>query len=510
VAPLDEVLGLGGDLVALAGERADVRVELASSPTREPLELSMRGERAHVEVDGSLSGSPFSWEALLSELDFEASVSGIPAPVLFGAFGLRPEGEEGPRLDWSRSEDPVRIVYEGWRRRAEPLAADPAPPGPPGMIGDGRGRGESGSLSIDVPRLSVLDPDLAEHGLELLLSDVGFSASGDADSLRIDVTADFERGDGRIEEIWTLYGLDGPFGLDGWEDAVLSAMITSAPTALVDAKLGTGGLLADVFGPTLGLEFRGSGLTTTGGRFQLEAAGARGMATLHGFHERGVRVSSADLTLSSELNEASFERLVRPLLPFVESARPEAPGDTFSLRLEDGVLPLDGRAAALAGRGVLDLAPARLALSRDLLAFLVGGSDSWEPVPATDALAFALEGGRVLVDGLELPLDEPDERHGGGLVLPLTGSYGIGGTAIDVQTELPLHAIGPDVSPILVGLRDLLSPNLDVPIVVTGEPGALDLAVRPQWIKTVNDVLAGMVPDVVKENLKRLLAESEE
>ncbi len=495
-ATLDEELDLGGELVAL-GETLDVKALLPSGPERKPVTLSVIAGRTRVELEGSLAGSPFDPEDLLEGLDFEASLERVPAALV---LRFLPGGGDGRgwAFDWSGSSEPLRVGYEGWREReaASTVLASSAPPGPPGAESLRSRPPGGGSASVVIPHLSVTGGGMPE----LTLEDLSFSASGDADSLRVDLTAGFERG-GTLQEIWTLYGLHGPFGIPGYDDAVLRANASDAPTAILDMVLGARGLLVDLFGPTMDLDFEGSGLSSEGGRLRLDAASSRATATVSGFHEGGDRVSSAELSLTCELLPRSFDRLVRPVLPLIAGARPARPKDTFTFRLEDAVLPLDGDPRGIAGTCRVDLGPAELVLLPELIAFLERGGISPGPAPAADELVLRLAEGRVHCSDLALPLGP------GGSVLPLVGSYGFSGIQVDLQTELPLRAVGAEVNPILHGFRDLLQPDMRVPIVVSGDVGELDLAVRPQWLRTVTDVFSGMVPDVLKENLRKLLSE---
>ncbi len=495
---LDRLLGLDGALANDAGPSAELHLELGLEPAR-PLELSLLTERARLDLEGALASSPFVPGALWGALDFEARSHGIPAAI------LAPILPDGVTLDWSGASEPVRITYRGWRARAgDPDPASSAlsvPPNPVDLGGDLRGDlgGElrGGSVEIHASHLALGDRRLTAHGLALELVDVACSARGDDRALEVLLTARFAEGGGSLEAEGTLYGLAGPFGRAGFERAELRAHAGTAPTALLDAKLTAGGVLSTVFGPALELDLGGDRLTQDGGRFHLRASSPRAHGQLGAFHTRGAALSDAKLQLDFELDESTFARVVSPLVPLLASARFEHPGGRIALALDDGVLPIDGDPRRLAGLCRIDFAGAHVALAPEFQSFLVLAADGEVASPLSAPVVLRILGGRASVEELWLALP-------GGQSFAVLGDYELDGSAIDVHTELPLAVLGPNVSPILHGMSGLLRPEMSVPVVVRGRVGELSMSVRPQWIRTVGDVLGELVPDVLKDGLKKL------
>ena len=106
---------------------------------------------------------------------------------------------------------------------------------------------EGGSLTLSIPNLMYRDVDPDSELFALAMSEVAFFARGDAEVLRVDVSANLDGG-GSLSKHWTFYGLSGLFGRDGHQDLRLRANSVGMPTLVLDQRLGTDGLFQDLFG----------------------------------------------------------------------------------------------------------------------------------------------------------------------------------------------------------------------------------------------------------------------
>jgi hypothetical protein len=128
-----------------------------------------------------------------------------------------------------------------------------------------------------------------------------------------------------------------------------------------------------------------------------------------------------------------------------------------------------------------------------------------DPTPVASDLAplvVMLSRGRVEYTDVTLPVHGHATR--------VVGDHGLGGTDLDLQVELPIEIVGENVNLLLHNVRDRFQPDFGVPIVISGATMEdLDLSVRPQWIRTVNDVLGQLIPDTLKDTVREILTEDE-
>ena len=92
------------------------------------------------------------------------------------------------------------------------------------------------------------------------------------------------------------------------------------------------------------------------------------------------------------------------------------------------------------------------------------------------------------------------------------GQFGLGGTDLKLQVEFPLVVVGEKANVLVHSMRDSFQPDLKVPIEISGATiDELDMSVRPQWVRTVNDILGQFViPSGFTDTVRGLLGEEAE
>lgn len=418
-------------------------LELVDGEPR-PFSLTLLAPPAELVVAGTVAGPAAPLPELLRRAAFELDTRGWSS-------GARAAGLSAERPD----------VHAAWSAAA-------------GLV-----------LTASEARFAFADG--APAGSGLALRDVAVRAAPGAE--RIEVTASLEEG-GSFEAAFAPGALrSAAAGRD------VEVRLRGASAAALDRELGARGVVAAVFGPSLSLDVVQTA-APDGQRVEAEARSSRAVAALAAVRGEG-RLRAGRLDLDAALDEGSVAAVVRPLLPLAADVEPAADGARLALLLTELEVPVDGLAlapGALSARAALSLGDARVALAPALRTGF-----SLEPAPADAPLVVALAGGRAHLEQLVLPGSGGDVR--------LSGGWGPGGRGADLWTEIPLRRLGADVSPVLHAARELLQPDLQVPVVVAGDAPDFRLAVRPQWLRTVTDVLGGVVPDFVKDNLRRLLPE---
>jgi len=505
VAVLDESLRLEGQLSSALGSSADLNLSLAMADGDSgPFIVELLSDRADIEFRGTVLGTPDGVDEWLAALDFTGEVTGG------GSQLLAPFMPDSVRLDWDEALD---IAYEGWRTRVrvegdvvvgDSTSADYFGVGESGPL-------EGGSLTLSVPALVYRDADPNSEIFELEMTELDFFARGDSEVLRVDVSANLAGG-GRVAKIWTFYGLSGPFGRDGHQDLRLQATSTGMPTLALDQRIGTDGLFQDLFGSEVALDLTGGGLSATGGRVQCDIQSERATARVEGFREGGGGLTDAIVTLDFELDTLSTSRLSVPLLPFVTTFEPASEGARRArLSLAGGYLPLDGDLERLGGRLSLDLGAVRPVFTELFESFLAepvapAEGEAAQPLPASDLapIEFQLADGQLECLAFILPVR--------GHASEFVGQLGLGGTDLDLQVEFPLVIVGEKANVLLHSMRDSFQPDLTVPIEISGATiDELDMSVRPQWVRTVNDILGQFViPSSLTETVRGILGDDGE
>ena len=496
IEQLDQSLGMNGRFRGALGNTANLRTNFHTvADEAGPFTFVLQSERTSADFEGQISGRPRTIDDWLGALDFHGSLgaggSEWLAPIIFGAA-----------LDWS---DGVDLDYAGWRPRnrstSDELAARQVVAGPAGAEHPKQVSG--GSLNVSVPKLTYRSLSDSQDEFELKMSEVTLFAHGDSGSLRVDFSADVESG-GTLQKHWIFYGLRGPFGRYGNEDLRLRAESYDFSSAVLDERYGTDGLIASIFGPVVDFELKGEGLSADGGRLRCLMNSDRARLTLTGFRKSGDLMTDVELTLECELDQAVIARLVQPLLPMVQSLTASKSG-TAKLRLvlEQATFSLVGDLDQLAGKLRLDLGSVAVAYTDRFSSFLVKRQLDDPPRPAlVKPIQLVLGAGRIACDFVELPVQSHSTRF--------EGSYGFGGTDLDLQIELPLSMVGGEANLVLDNLRENFRPDFGVPLVISGaELAELDMSVRPQWFRTVSDIMDQFVPEALQNRMRELLSEDE-
>ncbi|MFT5285940.1 MAG: hypothetical protein ACI8TQ_002108 [Planctomycetota bacterium] len=496
IEELDLSLGMGGQLLEVFGSTATFHTGFnAVDDNSGPFDFILQSERTGAEFNGTVFGQPRTMDEWIGALDFNGELGAAGsewlAPLAFGAS-----------LNWSKG---VEIEYEGWRPRTlivgDDIVSKPVVTGPDGSIRSEDVSG--GSLTVSVPTLSYRTLLSNGEELELALGEVSLSARGDSDVLRVDLFADVDSG-GSLEKHWVFYGLSGPFGIRGNEDLHLRAEAHEFSTAVLDQRFGTDGLIESVFGPVAEFSLTGEGLSVNGGRLTCDIKSDLAELNLTGFRMTSNLMTDAEVTFECLATESALDRIVTPLLPFIESLTFSETGQArLHLVLNEATFSLAGDLGQLAGQVRLDLGALGVKYTEQFNSFLVEPNSAKPPLlQLLKPIKLALGEGRVTCEDVDLPVRDHITRF--------EGSYGFGGTELDLQIELPLETVGGEANLVLDGMRDNFQPEFPVPLVITGAViDELDMSVRPQWFRTVSDIMNQFIPDSLQDTMRGLLSEDD-
>lgn len=323
----------------------------------------------------------------------------------------------------------------------------------------------------DAPPGALLELERCSLGLEL------------RPSTRPLLTLDavLQRGGGRISGRAELES--------GWDQAVRAGRYADlradlrlgAPeldTRLVDALARQDGLLVDVLGPRLALEFDAQSLSASGGRLTAHLSSTLGTFEARGTWRDGALVSSESgdaLTLRAGLAPLLSERIVGPLLPLLVGLEKPAGAAPLALSVEDFRLPLSGELRGLSARLSLALGEVRYQLLPGLASLLPAEQALTRRSTTLAPLSMRIVNG---VLGYEkLPLSIEGERY------ELSGTYELASKKLALDFDVPLRNLRGEVGKALDALRPYLAADLAVPLHLGGTTRRPELGLRGDFLE---------------------------
>jgi len=220
----------------------------------------------------------------------------------------------------------------------------------------------------------------------------------------------------------------------------LTATLDTAPTALLDALLGQGGVLADALGPQASATIRAIDLSKTGGTIDATLDSPMAHARITGRVGEGVLELNEPATVQiSRFGPGLMKRLsaMSPVIGSIEKRPEDGPA---VLTISSLRMPTDGDLRKLDAQLTLDIGAARFKASEAFAPLM--GVVNWQTDTAIgqrlDPLVISIDKGVASTTGFALPLGE--------FVFESRGSYDLVTKDIDVVVLIPLGLLSDDVA----------------------------------------------------------------
>ncbi|MCP3920177.1 MAG: hypothetical protein GY711_32020 [bacterium] len=255
----------------------------------------------------------------------------------------------------------------------------------------------------------------------------------------------------------------------------------AVPASVLDAFGVPSGWVADLFGPHVDVVLAGSGAT----RAEMRSGARRALSGARLVQDTLRSEPDGFIDLELPLDEALRNRLLKPLLPWLEDLETTEAGRHVLVRVESFELPLDGDASQLSARLRIELGEVRFRYHQGLWEhFEEEGEDElrqWKLLP----IVLDIDRGVVRYEYFALPL-AGDECE-------LSGTLDLVSDEIHVTAEVPMRAVGRQLG-IEGSMADLLLEN-DV-LTSVGLEGPWD---RPKVMVDVEEVKKIMQNKFVQE-----------
>ena len=424
--------------------------------------LDLRAPRANVSVAGRFSGGRVQAPRLL-----ETSLTLDPEVVARRLAPLLPVGQQA-----SVSGATPLVV-----RLADVDFAPPAEGGDAwSMLASARGR-----LQAELPECSWSDEGLRAQRRQVALRGVRLDATLDP-AAKPEISLEGEVVDdpaGRLSAKVALLDAPAIFAEpDGWRRARASieARVERAPTALVDILAAQDGLLVEALGPRVDVDLRSPSLSMQAGEFAAELR-----SPLHGVVARG-RIQESRLVVDQidgvvaqlGLGPLVSQRVVGKLVPTLVRVQKPQGAAPLALRVDGLTVPLDGDLRQLDAKLRLELGEVQYAL--------LPGLEAWFPeLAARTSKLPTIE--VEIVDGVARYQRLPVKL--GGKEQSFSGSYDLVDGKLNLSADVPLAAFGKKVVKELDSVRDILPPDMVVPIELSGSWSSPKLRIKKKFLEDV-------------------------
>jgi hypothetical protein len=245
-------------------------------------------------------------------------------------------------------------------------------------------------------------------------------------------------------------------------NVAIEGKLSRVPTAILDALSRQDGLLVDVLGPEL--EAQISGAWPNGGQKPLRASldSKLGHVQLVGRIEQGKLTAVAEEGLDAQvgLTPLFSDRIVGKLVPLLLNLSKPAEAGPAGVSARAFSLPLNGDLSQLSGQVVLDLGQVNYQLLPGLTPLLKGLGSAAPKTTQLPPITIRIESGIAKYDSLPLQI--------GGNEYVFKGTYDLARAEFKLATQIPLSVLGSGIEKDLEKVRDLLDPQMLVPVEISG------------------------------------------
>jgi hypothetical protein len=268
--------------------------------------------------------------------------------------------------------------------------------------------------------------------------------------------------------------------------ANLQLSMAELDSRVIDVLCGSDGWVSACIGDVAHAEVNVSEMEQAGWACRVSLKGLHGELDLAGTWEAGViRLGEEGIDARFEVGDTARDRLLVPLLPWIQVE--ESPGSLPSVRwrLSEGRLSVSGDGEVLAGLLVIEAAELEYRYQSQLEKLLMGAEDS-PPQRGFGPVRARIEGGSATFE--DTPLLFASESGS------VAGEVDLGSADVDLEIGVPLASLG-QVDPVEAGGEDLglvtlrmhgsgrdtrLSVDLDALAKLMGEGGESEILGRIQ------------------------------
>lgn len=476
VALVDGLAGKPGIATGLLGDRAQLDVKaVGASPDAGTFRARITSPSTTVAVAARLEKGVV---VAVDEpaLDVTATLSQAWLDALLGT-SLPP----GAHLVLVDAKQPLRIVVAGLRL--------PLPSGA-GAEGESASAAAFANASLHaeivVPDIAYSDPQTAEAKVPAIVRGLKITADlapGKPPSLAVTAKVD---GEPAGEITATVRALDPPALLaeaDGSERfrVALDVRAKSVPTGLVDALANQAGLLLDVLGATLDVTLHSDSISMSEGTFtaSLESPQAKVTCDRGGMKEGVLYLEKIGEKPEAVLARAGLtplfsERILGSLVPMMVNLQKPQGSEPVSVAVEELRLPLDADLSKLDALVRVNLGQVTYKLLPGIDSMLGGGAAQVVDVPE---IRVPIQKGVASYAGLPIRIAGRDYAF--------KGTFSLVDKSFKMETQVPLSALGKNVSDKLDSLRGFLDPNMLVPLELRGTWKSPKLRVGDDFLKRV-------------------------
>lgn len=283
----------------------------------------------------------------------------------------------------------------------------------------------------------------AESGTDHTYIDNRFTIAGDAELLRFSGVAN--PADGRAEPVVldvTLQNFASETGEISWSNAEIDfgLSVKEAPTALYDALLRQGGMMAEVLGPEMTIQINGETLTQDSGVLMLDLDATRASGDLKGrmFEGRFIATEPAQLVVDVVRPElgAYLSRAV-PVIGTISKAPEDGPATLTLQTLEVPMVreSVTSRLQGLSLEAVIDLGLARFETSSLFVGVVKAAQQRTEGGLGRrmEPIEITVNSGNVTYPRTNVPIGE--------FTIESEGRYNLVTGDMDIVTYIPFAAL---------------------------------------------------------------------
>ncbi|RNC80419.1 MAG: hypothetical protein ED559_01000 [Phycisphaera sp.] len=283
----------------------------------------------------------------------------------------------------------------------------------------------------------------AESGIDHTYIDNRFTIAGDAELLRISGVAN--PADGRSEPVVldvTLQNFASETGEISWANAEIDfdLSVKEAPTALYDALLRQGGMMAEVLGPEMTIQINGETLTQDSGVLMLDLDATRASGDLIGrmFEGRFIATEPAQLVVDVVRPElGSYLSMAIPVIGTISKAPEDGPA-TLTLQTLEVPMVRESATSRLQGlslEAVIDLGLARFETSSLFVGVVKAAQQRTEGGLGRrmEPIEITVNSGNVTYPRTKVPIGE--------FTIESEGRYNLVTGDMDIVTYIPFAAL---------------------------------------------------------------------
>ncbi len=265
----------------------------------------------------------------------------------------------------------------------------------------------------------------------------------------------------------------------------IKGKLAGVPTALVDALAAQDGLVLDVLGPSLAVDVAGSWPTVPGEAIQASLESSKAHVQMHAESKESLLVSNGEKGIDASLGLTPLfsQRVLGNLLPLMVDLKQADDSKRAAVTLRNFQVPLSGDLRQLNGQVTLDLGTISYRFLPGIVDKFSGGAKSTASSTQFDPIAIQITKGVAHYDSLALPI--------AGKKMIFKGTFDLVTKTYKMSTKLPLAMLGKSALGALGKAADILGPDTEVPINITGTSSKPSFSIDDSFVEDALKKAAG-------------------